>query len=160
MAAKPTKPLTEVAITLIRRGAKKDQILAHYSPNWDAFTLPMTKRRKYFDPDVDSEARLEDWLDAAARAASEVLGRTCSPTALLEDFLPEHEQSGRDGKWRLYRFRVFEVVLRDGESLPAGQTVEWLTTDQFLDPNRRPISPTARHVIRYLMAEQVLGTAK
>jgi hypothetical protein len=157
MPNKPVTPLVEVAVTLIRRGPKKDQFLAHYSPKWEAFTLPMTKRRKFFDPEVDTEARHEEWLDAAARAAVEILGRTCSPTPLLETLVPELEQSGRDGKWRLYRFRGFEVVLRDGEILPPGQTIEWLSVQQFLDANCRPVSPTARHVIRYLLAQEEIA---
>lgn len=150
MAEKTEFPLVEVAVTLITRG---DQILADYNPKWGSFTLPMTKRRTWIDPAVAKNHHEEDWLDAAARATVEWLGRTCEPTLLLKD-LGEYQQSDRDGTWRRYQFRIFRVPVQGETALVPGAIAEWLTPAEF--QSRRPISPTAQYLIAKLQENEKL----
>jgi hypothetical protein len=139
-------PVVDVAVTLITRGGR---VLAVYNPRWGAFTLPMTRRRDWHDPAVAASHHGEDWADAAARAAAEWLGRTCDPKPLLDD-PGGYQQSDRDGAWKRYHFQTFQVALADDPALAPGAVVEWLTPAELLSPTRRPISPTARHLIAQL----------
>ena len=61
-------PEVEVAVAVIQLA---DRILAVYNPQWRCFTLPMTKRRKWVDPnpEVKSKTREEDWLVAATHSS-------------------------------------------------------------------------------------------
>jgi hypothetical protein len=94
-------------------------------------------------PKGDHEER---WIEAAARAAAEWLGRTCEPEFL--DEFGEWQQSDRDGIWKRYNLQCFRVPVEDEPRLVAGAIAEWLTPADFL--SRLPISPTARHVIAKL----------
>jgi hypothetical protein len=146
-------PLVDVVVTLVVRGGR---ILAVYNRSWSAFTVPMTKRRHWQDPSIPPAARDEDWVEAAARAAAEWLGRTSTiPPQFLID-IAEWRQGDRDGVWKCYHFQVFKVVLKESEEPLAGAICEWLSPAQFLDENRRPISPTARHLIKQLHAQAQL----
>jgi hypothetical protein len=146
-------PLVDVAVTLIVRGGR---ILAVYNRPWSAFTVPMTKRRCWQDPSIPPAAREEDWVEAAARAAAEWLGCTSTtPPQFLAD-IAEWRQGDRDGVWKRYHFQVFKVELKEGDETSAGAICEWLSPDQFLDENRRPISPTARHLIKELQDQAQL----
>jgi hypothetical protein len=144
MAKASEFPTVEVAVALIAKG---EQILAVYNPRWGSFTLPMTKRREWQDPEVPHARRHEDWVDAAARAGAEWLGRTCEPEFVLDD-PGGYQQSDRDGAWRRYHFQVFRVEVEGEPRLVEGAIAEWLTPVQIL--SRRPISPTARYVIAKL----------
>jgi hypothetical protein len=144
MAEKTEFPLVDVAVALITDGGR---ILAVYNPKWGAFTLPMTKRRDWHDPAVPASRHAEDWGDAAARAAAEWLGRTCDPVPLFDD-AGEYQQSDRDGTCKRYQFRVFRQAVEGEPGLVPGAIAEWLTPAEFL--TRRPVSPTARHVIAAL----------
>ena len=138
----------DVAVMLIARG---DKLLAVYNEPWMSFTLPMTKRRLWQDPDSGPVGRREDWADAAARAAAQWLGRTLAPapsTPLLD--LPRYEQSDCDGVWTRYHFQVFGMVLKGQERVIPTAISEWLSPAQFLDENRRPLSATARYLIGQL----------
>jgi len=150
MAKKPEFPLLDVAVTLIAHG---DRILAVYNPVWGSFTLPMTKRREWQDPKVPKGKHTEDWLDAAARAGTEWLGRTCSPEFLFDD-KGGYQQSDRDGQWKRYHFQVFRLALEGQPALVNGAITEWLTPAEFFE--RRPISPTARYLIGKLQEENLL----
>jgi hypothetical protein len=147
MAKKPDFALLEVAVTLI---TEDQRILAVYNANWAAFTLPMTKRRAWRDPRAPKQLHAEEWLDAAARAAAEWLGRTCVPEFVFDD-KGDYQQSDRDGTWKRYHFQVFRLRLQEEPKLVNGAVTEWLTAAEFLD--RRPISNTARYLIKRLQAE-------
>lgn len=165
MSDEPQFPVVEAAVTLIERGGT---LLAVYNPKWSSFSLPMTKRRRWEDPQVPTGVTQEDWVDAAARAAAEWLGRTSTTQpALLTSTIPggpaamqpgpakgirRYFQSDRDKKYKEYRFQIFQVSLAAGAPLRAGATAEWLTAAEFLNDDRRPISPTARFLIRELQA--------
>lgn len=143
----------DVAVTVIKSG--KD-ILAVYNPNWDSFTLPMTKRRHWEDADAKSSRWYEEWIDAAARAAAQWLGQTTrGELAFLLD-LANLRQGDRDGTWKRYHFRVFALSLKERPKLMPGAITEWLTRDDFIDENRRPISPTARRIIGDLKSQGLL----
>jgi hypothetical protein len=144
MAEKTDFPQLDVAVTLITWG---ERVLAVYNSRWGSFTLPMTKRRDWHDPNVAQSHHGEDWLDAAARAGAEWLGRTCEPKPVLDE-LGEYQQSDRDGTWKRYHFRVFRVSVEGVPDLVPGAIAEWLTPAELL--GRRPVSPTARHVIAKL----------
>ena len=142
----------QVAVTVIQSGQK---ILTVYNPKWGSFTLPMTKRRQWQDPSADNGTRDEEWADAAARAAAEWLGRTFGdfPEPLLE--IADFQQSDREGTWKWFRLMVFRILLDRQERLVDGAIAEWLADDEF-QPNRRPISDTARHVIAELKLHDLL----
>jgi len=152
--AKPRFELVEVAVALIRRRSK---ILTVFNPMWGSFTLPMTKRRRLQDVRLKRGWRLEDWMDAASRAKAECLGSTSiqEPEVLVEDAIG-FQQSDRDGKWKRYHFMVFDTRVGAQETLVDGVVAEWLTADQILDPNRRPISETARRLIGDLRDRDLL----
>jgi len=139
-------PEVEVAVALITCDKK---ILAVYSPAWAAFTLPMTKRRQWKDPNVKGGVRLEDWRHAAARAAGEYLRQTIKgfpqdPALEVDRF----RQGDRDGLVKLYHYKVYRVVIgKEGPLVPGART-EWLTWVDFQNPNREPISPTARELLK------------
>jgi hypothetical protein len=147
MAHQPDFPVVEVAAVAITRGPK---ILALYNHQWGAFTLPMSERRAWHDPNVPRADHVEEWLEAAARASAEILGRTCTPVFLLDN-QGEYQKSGRDGQWKRYHFQIFHVHLDDDPRLVPGAVVEWLTPEEF--SRRRPISPTARYLIAKLQEE-------
>src|SRR5260370_21720569 len=116
MAKKPDFPLVDVAVTVITQGPR---ILATYNTHWGSFTLPMSKRRAWHDPNVPRSDHVEDWLDTAARAGAEYLGRTCTPVFLFDD-QGEFQQSDRDGQWKRYHFHVFRVASPGESPLAAG----------------------------------------
>jgi hypothetical protein len=143
-------PLVDVAVTLITRG---EQFLAVYNRNWDCFTFPMTKRRDWHDPRVPGSLHHEEWIDAAARAAAEWLGRTCVPQFVWDD-VGEYQQSDRDGQWKRYHFQVFRVPVEGDRAMVPGTITEWLTPTDFLE--RRPISASARYVLGRLQEQERL----
>ncbi len=146
----PPIPAVDVAVTVIRRGGK---VLLCLNPKWAAFTLPMTKRRSWQDPNIPKAHREEKWIDAAARAACECLGRSFTVEPILCAELLEFLQSDRNGIWKRYGFQVFEIPWPEGEEVRSSVAVEWLTPQEILDESRRPISETARHIIARLQAQ-------
>jgi len=141
-------PLMDVAVALIMKG---DRILVVYNEKWGAFTLPMSKRRTWTDPSSkEGGERVEDWEDAAIRAATEWTGCTSknAPEFLLD--LAEFQQSDRDAKWKRYHLEVFKVAVGDDLEIPSGRVTEWLEADDIVDEERNPISPTARHIVAEL----------
>ncbi len=148
-------PLVDVVASVM---LAEGRLLTVYNQKWGAFTLPTTKRRVWKDDNaVEGAAREEGWDHAATRAAAEALGCTLTvePGELGE--LPEFQQSDRDGAWKRYRLQAF---LFKHDSIPDVHPVrvhEWLTPDQILDEARRPISPTARHVVSELQLRGVLS---
>jgi hypothetical protein len=135
----------DVSIVVVTRGPR---VLTVFNSSWGSFTLPMTKRRNWTDPTVPSSDREESWKEAAARAAAECLGRTVSLDALefVAD-IPEYRQGDREGLWKRYHFQLFRLGVPDGTEVKSAATVEWLTVDELLDPNRVPISSTARDLL-------------
>lgn len=141
-------PLVDVAGVLITSG---DKVLAVYNEKWGAFTIPLTKRRSWKDPGAEKDQeRVEDWEDAALRAASEWMGRTTTQVPEHLGDVAEFQQSDRDAQWKRYRVQAYRIQLDEDASLPAGKIAEWLTVDELLDEKRRPVSPTARHVVAEL----------
>jgi hypothetical protein len=146
----------EVAVTLIVKGSA---ILAVFNPQWGAYTVPMTKRRSWQDPNTVNGPHLEDWEDAAIRARSEYIPGTTtdSPRFLLE--IPEYQQSDRDGKWKRFRFSVYKMAVPENIASLTGLNCVWLSTDEFLDARRRPISKTARDIVNQVKAQaELVGT--
>ena len=95
--------------------------------------------------------RQEDWIEAAARAAAEWLGRTLAPGEMNETPVADdgrYTQSDRDGTIKRYHFQVFEVRTGTASQLVPGAVAEWLTLDEL--PTRRPVSPTAQYLIGLL----------
>ena len=149
MTDKPEFPEVDVAVALIVRDGK---ILTKYNPKWGAFTLPMTKRRCWKDPSVPVEKREELWADAAGRAAAECTRKTFSiDFEPLED-VANYRQSDRMGKWQRYHFQIFRIDLH--EDPPPMEETEWLSPADILDPRRRPVSPTARDLVRLLGVDE------
>ena len=138
-------PAVDVAAVLIVR---LDEILAVYNDKWGAFTFPMSKIRPTEVVQAGKrKSAPDDGKQAAIRTAAEWLGRTITeplePLRVCEEFM----QSERDGRWKRYRVRVFRLTLADDAAAMSGTITEWLKADDFLDENRGPISPTARHLI-------------
>jgi len=152
MADNAGYPVSEVAVTLIEQGGR---ILAVYNEPRAWFSLPMTKRRRWYDPSAPagSEERIpkeEEWIDAAVRAVAEWLGTTSStePKSLGE--ITGRSQGDLDGTWKLYAFHAYQVSLRVDQGPRSGAVAQWLTVDEFLDENRRPIGGASRYIIREL----------
>jgi ADP-ribose pyrophosphatase YjhB (NUDIX family) len=153
-AASRLMKLIDLAAVMVRQG---DEIMLVYNEKWGAFTLPMTKLREWKDPEAkEGSDRMEDWDDAAVRAAVEWLGHTTTarPRLLLD--MAEFRQSDRDAVWKRYHMQVFELTADADLEIPAGRIVEWLTPDEITDTRRRPISPTTRHVIAELRSKALL----
>ncbi len=143
----------EVVATLLVQGRK---ILAVFNPCWGAFTLPMSKRKKFRDPSLSRTILPEDWARAAARVAAEVLGHTFAPGEFPKPLceITDYEQSDADGVWKLYGIQVFGLKLSEGIKLAPGVIAEWLTVADFKE--REPISRTARFVLGRLEEKELL----
>lgn len=141
-------PKVDVAVAMITCGKR---ILAIYNPKWGAFSIPMTKRRKWRDRAVRLGAKEEEWPLAASRAAAEVLGRTLAPEELplpLHEIL-EYRQNDADGVWKLYNLHVFKLPLpKIPASLGLGIDGEWLVADQL--QKNVPVSSTVRYLLKEL----------
>lgn len=144
-------PNVEVGVALIRLRGK---VLLVYNQRWGAFSLPMSKRREREDPNVPNGRSVEEFRSAAARAAAEVLGATIPsfPAEPVCD-LAGYDQSDHDGKYKRYRFQVFEIKLPDNTDLTRpgalvpGVIGDLLTEDEIADEARMPISKTARILV-------------
>lgn len=136
-------PQTEVAVALIIR---RDLLLTIFNPRWGSFTLPMTKPRRWADPSA-TRVREEPWIDAAARAAAECLGRTLTEELRLKLDLTQYWQGDATGEVKQYHHQLFEIQVPPDTQFMAGVVGEWLTPSEILDPNRRPISGTARYLV-------------
>ncbi len=151
----PTFPEVRVAAVAITRG---DEFLTTFNGRWGGFTLPMSKRRTWSDPQVPGSERHEEAGDAAIRASAEALGRPLGPDDRLERLelmeLEPYHQSNRDGAWKSYRFEVFRLRLAADTrpSVAPGAIFAWLSLDAMRES--RPVSPTA---IR--LAEAIRGAA-
>ncbi len=139
----------DVAAVLIQQG---DRFLSVYNPHWMTFSIPMTKRRIWNDPHIPPAHREEEWIDAAARAVAEHLGRTVTRLKLRKD-IAKFQQSDRDGVWKHYHIQVFTMPWMKGFALLPGHIAEWLTPAEFLDEKRRPISTTARRLLKDVLGD-------
>jgi hypothetical protein len=149
---------TRVAVVLMRCG---DKLLVVYNDKWRAFTFPMTKLRPWefadtsqiADPDhhaIAVEEQQGRWLDVAAHAAVECLGRPCCPQPLLDGPIEveysEVERSGRDGADRIYHYKVY--TLEAGQEFDSRrQPFAWLTAEEIRDGKHRPMSPTMLKIL-------------
>jgi len=139
----------EVAVTVIVAGEK---ILTVRNDKWGAFTLPMTKLQRKPLGMVENATQIERWSDAAMRNVGECLGRTSGREPKLLMDVGELRQSDRTGQVNHYHFQVYLVEV-DSEQTAPGLASEWLTINQIIDAERRPISPTARELAKLLEAE-------
>jgi hypothetical protein len=133
----------EVAVTLIHH---EGRVLVVWNSQWGGFTLPMTKRRAWQSMSGPDLVQAESWDDAAMRNVGECLGCTSTevPQFVLE--IPEYKPSRRSGEVKRYSFQVF-AFHATGFELPRGVVGEWLTFDEILDEQRRPIAITARDLV-------------
>ena len=148
-------PEVDVVVTVICRG---EQVLLVSNSNWKAFTLPMTKRRHWPYGVEPAPGRLEDPVDAAMRNVGECLGisSTNEPKRWLgEGKLVELTQSDRECISKRYVFHVFGFAAESADLAP-GVCGQWLKIDEILDERRRPISPTARFILRHFEAQAKL----
>lgn len=145
-------PRPELAVTIIAV-EDSDRILTTFNPRWGSFTLPMTKRKSWIDPQAPAGNRQEDLVMTATRAAAEALGRTLDkatlPHALLKEI--DYRQSDSEGIWKVYSLYLFGLKVPQATGLAPGIIGEWLNPTGFR--NRDPISPTARYVIDCLDRE-------
>ena len=138
----------EVAVCVILRGP---QILVAYNESWGSFTMPMTKRRAWQMGTNEGHLQFEPWKTAAARAAAELLGQTIRLDGLRDLWTIEnYGQSDRDGQWKFYEFHCFALDLAVGIAHHYVPPAEWLSRDELLDPEREPISKTARFLAERL----------
>jgi hypothetical protein len=137
----------EVAVTVLAAGTR---ILAVFNPRWGSFTLPMTRRKKWQDPAMALGMREEDWSVSAARGGAEVLARTLGPQARPQQLMEikEYRQSGEDGIWKVYQFRIFGLAIPKESKLAGTILTEWLTPAEFAD--HEPVSSTARYLVSCL----------
>ena len=108
----------EVAVTVMARDAK---LLAVYNHKWGAFSLPMTKRKKWQDPKIPVGVCEEEWIVAAARAAAEILGKPLSAKQLPQKY---RSDPGISAKWRrwdlegLFASGICTACSRSGQARP------------------------------------------
>jgi hypothetical protein len=111
----------------------------------------MSKLREWEDPGQKDGKQKESWADAAARAAGEWIAETFYLEPQARFALIEIQQSDRDEKWKQYHFQVFQIDAQRDTKLSPGARIEWLSPDDILDPNRRPISDTARMLVQRII---------
>ena len=148
------RPSVEVAVTVIRRGSL---LLAGFNHAWEAFTLPMTKRRCMERAGDSASFDPERWADAAARNVSEWMEDSALSPPVQLMTIEGYRQSDRDLVVKEYRFEVFTTTVPDGQPLLPDSVAEWLTPAEFRDVHRRPISPTARFLVQTLQNAGKLG---
>lgn len=138
-------PQVEVGVALIMSG---DKVLVAFNPRWGTFSLPMSKQRTLEDPRVPLGKRTEEWHEAAARAAAEILGRTLVdfPSKPVAD-VPEYQQSDSDFRWKRYHFQVFRIDVGPDRKVAPCVAAEWLTTAEMTEDGRVPVSKTARDLV-------------
>lgn len=138
-------PLVEVAVVLVRDDTGR--CLVDFNDAWGSFTFPMTKVREQPAVQPDGPTGREEPQAAACRAVAEVLGRPLPPGLLqaLACEVPPYRQSGRDGEWKRYTFRLFELTAKfDPKPLP-GHSAAWLTRAEL--KRCEPMSPTVRKIL-------------
>jgi len=150
MTEKPQFPDLKVAVVLVVHGGR---ILVVFNDKWGAYALPMTKRRVWNDPNAAGGKRVEEWIDAAIRARTECVPGTSTIAPVFQLCIPEYQQSDRDGEWKRYEFHVFKTALANPYAVGPGGRTEWLTPAELLNPQRCPISKTARDIVRQAQAE-------
>ncbi len=149
-----------VAVVAITWGKR---ILTVYNEKWRSFTLPMTKQREWLDPAFPGRpARREDWVHAAARAATEWLGGLVTTKASAEEEKPRFHhmrevliaaslsQGDRDGLIKKYNFRVYQMDFERKPKVHMDSLTKWLTVEEILDSQLQPISDTARFLVSSL----------
>jgi len=142
----------EVAVTVIHC---QGRLLAVLNPQWGAFTLPMTKHRPWEGSGGTRGLRTRIWEHAAVRNVAEWLGTTATHRVMFLMDIAEFRQSDRDGQVKPYHFQVFHYPLERPPQRVCG-IAEWLLPADFLDPRRKPISPTADFLIRQMQANAKL----
>lgn len=146
-------PKVEISAVVIVRG---ERILGVFNDKWGAFTLPMTKRRVWQDKKIEAVHRDESWEHAGARAIVEVVGKSVVGLRPLVT-LPGFQQGDRDGAVKEYVVNAFRYDLPAGVEPRADVVTEWLTLEEWLDPKRAPISPTAVNILKQSEAEAKLA---
>ena len=143
----------EVAVTVMARDAK---MLAIYNHKWGAFSLPMTKRKKWQDPQISLGVCEEDWTVTATRAAAEALGKSFAPKQFPRRLMEvkEYRQRGEDGIWKVYAFQIFGMDIPGHATLHSGTVAEWLTPAEF--DTHQPLSTTARYLVHTLEKNNLL----
>jgi hypothetical protein len=138
-------PLVDVVVLLIGRDGR---LLLDYNEPWSAFCLPITKLRELPATVPNGEGGREAPMDAAVRAAVEVLGAPLSVDRFpkpVETDIPPYQQSSRDGQWKRYKFHLFSMKIAfDPRPLP-GHTAVWLKPEEL--KTHQPISPTMTAIL-------------
>ena len=141
-------PKVEVSALLIGRGGK---LLLDYNQSWSAFCFPITKVRDLPSKIPDGEGQRESALDAAVRAAVEMIGVPLAPDRLpkaIEADIGPYQQSGRDGQWKRYEFHLFGMKLTEEPKPLHGHTAIWLKPEEIR--THQPISPTTLMLLERL----------
>ena len=139
----------EVAVIVIWKSA---MVLTIFNDKWGAFTLPMSKLRKHYDPLNPSEVHIEDRMDAAIRVAGELRGRTFAKNECPKYLktTTEMRQSDRTGEFKLYTFHVFEMSMYPDEKLRESLIFEWLQKQEILNNTVFPVSSTAKFILEQI----------
>jgi len=143
-------PLVEVAVVVITDA--QGRFLADYNEAWGGFTLPMSSLHDVPARVPVDKPTPESPQNAAIRAAAEVLGRPVSPGALvpLNIEVAPWNQSGRDGQWKRYQYRLFQLKIDFAPQPLPGHAAVWLTRAEL--GTLEPISLTVRVILRALPA--------
>ena len=151
-----TAPTTNRPIPVLSAEVTLTIVPVMYRPPKPSPSLPMSKLLAWGGEDEQGNLCEEAGVDAAARAAAEWLGATFEIDA---DPLAENIsliQSDRNGVWNNYHFFVHELSVERDIELVDGAIVQWLPKEEIINHKRRPISPTARHLLRTLMASKLV----
>ena len=138
----------DVVVLLIAKGGK---LLLDYNAAWSAFCLPITKIRELPAKVPNGEGSREMPMDAAVRAAVEVLGAPLSIDRFpkpVETDIPPYQQSGRDGQWKRYKFHLYSMKIAfDPKPLP-GHSAVFMKPEEFA--THQPLSPTMTVIVKAL----------
>ena len=138
-------PLVEVSVVVI--ADETGRILLDFNESWNSFILPVSKRHLLPSADHHKTDEMEAPLDAAVRAAAEVIGRPIDPMALtvMDVDIPPWNQSLRDNKWKRYTYRVFKMTVTEPPKPVPGHVAVWATQEEIRTYG--PISPTVRLIL-------------
>ncbi len=141
-------PLVDVAVVLIT-DAERTKLLVDFNANWAEFSFPMTKLDHLPGDTPEAPPVRETPVQAAVRAAVEVLGAPLPPTGRpvpLDFHVPPYQRSGSDGVWKRYSYHLFKLTAAAAPQPLPGHVALWLSRAEL--ETHEPVSPTVGLILR------------
>ena len=133
----PAQPSIAVAYIVDSQG----RLLLAWNDKWGAFTLPMTK--------VDLEVPAETPVQAAVRAAAEVLGIPARVVAGKPvQFARGLQKSDRDAEIKDYQYHVVQVEAHPDFASSLDHGVIWASIEKLQLSEYHPVSHSVDAILR------------